>query len=483
MDPVNEFLTQKSAETQEHVENEGGGFAAPGAFGVDAPPPAVPPTIRGKSVPIAIPAPVEGARLDPAKTALESLPAELKGNVIPLLEGMLDLLTTIKQKKETRARFKKPATNPTTGAVLRNEAGEPKPFIPNSLRDKCPLKASKHTNDDPRMQMLLKEGEDLYYQWQLTGAKQAEKIAQLEIDIRQEELRHKSYDLALMLASSYVTIKAVMDEGLPSEIALTEEQLTDKSVFEALKTLKKSHCGALWMEDGDKIAEDFAKYRVKFDDSAIETKLKEEEEALLDTDSSDYIKPVSDTVATLLPLLTTKLWANEEAKEKKRKISAALKKLLKPKAMAKANQDVEMALDTADANAPNENLLNVIRKTTKEEVGREVQHIKRNLRKNSLGDDKTQASTPRKSGQESNADSKSSSTKSRRKSKTKSGGKQQKPKSALKKKEKGKVKFKTGTKEGTPNKPTTAGNAGRGGRGAASKGGRGRGANKRKKDP
>ena len=78
---------------------------------------------------------------------------------------MPDLSATIKQKEESHARFDRPAKNLTTGEALLDEASNPKPFIPNSLRGNCPLKASKYSNDDLRMKKLLEEGKKLWEAW------------------------------------------------------------------------------------------------------------------------------------------------------------------------------------------------------------------------------------------------------------------------------------------------------------------------------
>eukprot|EP00956_Cyclotella_meneghiniana_P026214 scaffold56165_cov33-Cyclotella_meneghiniana.AAC.2 len=56
---------------------------------------------------------------------------------------MLDLRATIKQREESYARFTKPSLHPSTGETINDEAGNPLPFIPNSLRIKrenCPVK-------------------------------------------------------------------------------------------------------------------------------------------------------------------------------------------------------------------------------------------------------------------------------------------------------------------------------------------------------
>ena len=49
--------------------------------------------------------------------------------------------------------------------------------------------------------------------------------------------------------------------------------------------------------------------------------------------------------------------------------------------MAEAKKDVDMAMDAADASAPSDALLSIIREETKQAVGKHVQTLKRNLRK------------------------------------------------------------------------------------------------------
>ena len=73
------------------------------------------------------------SRLEPIKILLLSQPDELKGYIISKSTEMLDLRVTIKQREKSYARFAKPLTDATTGAVRNNEAGQPLPFIPSSL--------------------------------------------------------------------------------------------------------------------------------------------------------------------------------------------------------------------------------------------------------------------------------------------------------------------------------------------------------------
>ena len=81
-----------------------------------------------------------GPRLKPIKDLLAMQPTELKGTILnqstemlDLCTEMLDLRTTIRQQMKSRACFKKPSTDATTGATQNNKAGNPLPFIPNSL--------------------------------------------------------------------------------------------------------------------------------------------------------------------------------------------------------------------------------------------------------------------------------------------------------------------------------------------------------------
>jgi hypothetical protein len=65
-------------------------------------------------------------------------------------------------------------------------------------------------------------------------------------------------------------------------------------------------------------------------------------------------------------------------------------------------------LDNEDAKLPSEKLSDLIDKGVKKEVAKQVVVIKRQMRKNSLGEVKIQISRPRKNGQASKRKSKAS---------------------------------------------------------------------------
>eukprot|EP00956_Cyclotella_meneghiniana_P015072 scaffold22841_cov21-Cyclotella_meneghiniana.AAC.2 len=95
------------------------------------------------------------SRLESLKVLLATQPDELKGTIISLSKEMLNLRATIKQREESYARFDKPSLNPTTGEIMNDEAGNPLPFIPNSLRSKCPVKPSAPMANEQSEQLSL----------------------------------------------------------------------------------------------------------------------------------------------------------------------------------------------------------------------------------------------------------------------------------------------------------------------------------------
>lgn len=76
----------------------------------------------GGSAAAALPNPSNlGSRLEPLKVLLEVQPEELKGTIISSSKEMLNLRATIKQRKESYARFDKPwLQHLTTGEIMNN---------------------------------------------------------------------------------------------------------------------------------------------------------------------------------------------------------------------------------------------------------------------------------------------------------------------------------------------------------------------------
>ena len=128
-------------------------------------------------------------------------------------------------------------------------------------------------------------------------------------------------------------------------------------------------------------------------------------------------------------------------------------------------------MEAEDLANPSKNLLDLIKKTQKDEIAKMKQQLRQEMRKNYLGDNqKHQQSTPIKPGRKSNKTSAASaSTKQKQKQK----------KSALKKQ----VRFQKEKKDDTPTKPRQSKKKkkgkkqdSQGSRGGSNKGGRGRNA-------
>ena len=83
-----------------------------------------------------------GTRLEPIMDLLESQPDELKEHLIVKIKTMLDDRVTIQQRSKTYARFSKPSTDSTTGAILNNEAGNSISFLSSLIRLKRLIKVS-----------------------------------------------------------------------------------------------------------------------------------------------------------------------------------------------------------------------------------------------------------------------------------------------------------------------------------------------------
>ena len=373
-----------------------------------------------------------GTRLEPLRDVLALQPKELQGTIISASSEMLDLLATIKQREKSYARFSKPMVHPKSQKIMTDEAGKELPFIPTFLRKPHPIKSSDTMNDEPRMKVLLEAAAKDYAEYQVKMTARANECSKLEISIRRDQFRKKFYDLIHIMALSHVVVAKIEGDGFPSGMKLTQEELASKITFDTLYDLTFEQSKAIGLDNGEQVSGEFANQR-SHNDESIESKWATQDE--------EFMKPIIENFDTWIPKITTDLWSYHKAKYKKREVNAALRELLQPIKMTKANEDVDDAMDTVDATRAPSSLTNVIRKETQLAVSKEVQRVKRTLAKNCSGDRKTQPSTPTANGRKSRNDSATSPKPLKKKSKQKSGGgTTSNPKSALKK---GKaVKFK-----------------------------------------
>jgi membrane peptidoglycan carboxypeptidase len=141
--------------------------------------------------------------------------------------------------------------------------------------------------------------------------------------------------------------------------------------------------------NGPKLADEYAEAR-SFDWNGLNSL------ATADGDMM-HINPIIALMQTWLPILTTAVWTQEDAKDRERMIEAALRKEFKCQ-----------ELKEEDANLRNKKLSDLIDKGIKKELAKQVVVIKRQMRKNSSGGVESQTPKPGKNGQSSKKSSNAS---------------------------------------------------------------------------
>lgn len=386
-----------------------------------------------------------GSRLEPLRPLLESQPDELKGRIISSSKEILTLHATIKQREESVKRF----------APTKDKDGNDIPFIPNSLRKPCPIKASPATNNDQEMRDILESATKLYEKYQRELAGKAKEVAFLEIKLRRKQLRQKYYEiLEMMCLAKHIELE-LLDELPDDEPALSETDLTKYIVYDVLRTATQGVISCLEMEDGASL---LAEYELKrsFSNATLATSAIAEADDLIRTKIAAYL-------STALPILTTDLLNAVEKTDMKHKLNAAIRKKLKPIEMLKANEDVEQALENdaemgdADGNASAKtNLEDLIDKRVRDRFEKETVKIKRQLQKNYSGGAKIQAQQPGKNGVEL----KNNSNSSKKRGKKSKSTQEEDKKAPSSKREKKKDGASPNDNSNRPNKQSRRGKAG-----------------------
>lgn len=400
------------------------------------------------------------SRLEPIKILLLSQPDELKGYIISKSTEMLDLRVTIKQREKSYARFDKPLTDATTGAVRNNEAGQPLPFIPSSLRSKCPIKASKQTDNDTTMNVLLEEAATAHARYQVDMTAFAKRAGKLEITLRETKLRHLLFEFVETIALAHLVIAEVKGEACGT--ALNREESKKKTCYDVLNDASIRNAKAVAMDTGVKLAEDYAKLR-SYDNQAIEGTMVEAD--------NEVLKAIINKMNTWLPAFSMDLWQHEDNKDQQREINATIREALKPPAMLAANEEVEAAMDAEDASAPSQSVIEFIRKEQKKGMDQQLQLLKKQMRKNCSGGGEYQPLQPTGNGRESKKTSTANSSKNKKK---KSNGGPIKDKNADPKKKTDAAKTPRRHAHPRPTKKSTQGS-----RGGSSEGGKRKGAGRR----
>ena len=358
-----------------------------------------------------------GTRLEPIMKVLASQPTSLQTHIITKTNVMLDLLATIRQRGESHTRFGKPMTDATSGAVLKDDEGKAKEFVPNSCRDKCPIKPSQQSNDDDDMKTLLEAANKDHEAWKTAMSNHAKNVSELEISIRNEKLRKLFYEFVKDLALTTVITHEITSGGFPAGNALTTPEITHVTAYSVLDTFSEDDASFIGFNDtmertaSNQLAQDYAKV-MSFDVAATKNK------AIVNRDGVIVLHAV-EILKVLVPSLTTNLWKSIQDQERKSKINAAIKLALAPAAKKTATEEVEAALANLDVANPTKSLLDLIDKRTKAGLDKIKADMKRDLRKNYLAGSKNQELTPIKNGQRSKkASTAATSSKTKKKNAT-----------------------------------------------------------------
>jgi len=143
-----------------------------------------------------------GTRLEPIMRDLASQPKKFQTTLIEFQHSMLDKLASIKQRKSSSLRHNKPVIDSKTGKELLDDDGNPKKFVPNSCRAKCPVEASATFRDDPRVTTKLEAARKEHEAWRLKMAQFCKEMSWLEIEMREEALRKEFFNYTHAVAKS-----------------------------------------------------------------------------------------------------------------------------------------------------------------------------------------------------------------------------------------------------------------------------------------
>ena len=178
-----------------------------------------------------------GSRLEPVMIDLASQPNELQTTIIEQLNSMLDLRNAAQQHQEIMLRFEKPV--PPAATAGQDKSRAPQRFIPNSVRLKNPINSSKIYKDDDRIKLEEEETQREHEEWQAKMAARAKKRAQLEIDLRIEDLKKAFYSLAFDIAASWHTIFSICRDTKATVAAssLSESEFSHLAVHKIISDL------------------------------------------------------------------------------------------------------------------------------------------------------------------------------------------------------------------------------------------------------
>ena len=373
-----ESESDEEQEREAAFGGQGGSAALPGGSAASAPPPSIiEPSPKLKAA--------LGDRLSSMTGVLASQPAELIDYIISSSKEMLDLAITIRQRTEALNKHEKPMVDPTTNKPLLDANGEPLPYIPNFLKMKNPLKISAAYKDDTELKAELEAAAESWNIAVLHLVTHHKSIAQLEIKAREKTLRGKFFGLLFTIALGHIVESQIRK---PNHGCTLDRKLLAQTLARGIvRSLPPSFNSALAVATRNDLLTAYDEDQ-DYNVSTTKELIKEEDTA--------FIKPLITPIVRLIGPCTTELWELIAQKDQEKKISAELKKALKPKAMAEATADVETHLD--DDAARHKAKLDLVRKEAQKEAKKFMQTATRTMRKKYSGGVAVETSKPTKNG-------------------------------------------------------------------------------------
>ena len=322
------------------------------------------------------------------RALLASQPDQLRDIIISRTREMLVLRSTIQNNETNYTKLLREEKDSTTGETLKDDDGVAIPIIPTSIRTDCKVRASRDFSNEPSVQAILEQAKSAHTAHLRVLAKHIRDLAELEIRLRKDKLRHLAFELLKSIALSHDVI-AEVKHTLPNTLTLSQEERAAKTVHEVLLKTTPAVCTALSAADSTALAADYCTYS-SWRNTACNERMNDHDRA--------WLNPIITSTDQLFTPTITTLFESEDQRTEKQRIEARLKTVLQPKAISEATDMVDLTIADGNDPRPAQALADFCNNLIQRDGRRRETNIRKALRKNSSGDGKTTPSKPIKSG-------------------------------------------------------------------------------------
>jgi len=175
-------------------------------------------------------------------------PTSLQTYIIVKTHAILDLFATIRQRGESHSRFLKPMTDAISGNTVNDDDGTAKEFVPNSCKNKCPIRSSVQSNDDTQMKTLLEAAVKDHEAWKLRMSTHAKTVSKLKISIRNKQPRKLFYDFCRDLPPTQIVSFEIVNDGFPPGMVLSTPETAQMTARTVLNTLALNKAVFFWIQ-------------------------------------------------------------------------------------------------------------------------------------------------------------------------------------------------------------------------------------------